>query len=468
MAGIERSGSEERQEGADASFDASDDACAEACGPKEGSRPSASCSGGWDEKSCAEDSSDVAPASRGARVRKAAFAWLRHPLRSTRNALDVCSVRSAFFFYALIGMAAAFVLSLGAVSLLNAASVQVLYGDKTVYPGLYIYDEELGSLVRAEDMSWYQDVRNEFTNYADDDVPIVTRGVSLYVESRSSGSDSRDAIPVDKSAGFDGLVVQDIDERVAPYDRDSVDVTDIPLEDIPAYDAAANAQRGDASAVEERLPENADGQRPTVSLVGYYVYRPSSPMYQVINLAVFVSVPLVFAICFLAASRGFYKRKLQRPIQAMDDAARRIAEGDLSVPVSAPPEGSRSELDRLRVSFEDMRSALERNNKAMWRVAENRRKVNAAFAHDLRTPLTVLKGRAEMLSTFAPEGRVDAAGLAEASAAMSRQTERLQRYVESMKDLADLDECTVEPHAGDVGAWFVRAAAEASDLVRAS
>lgn len=466
MARIGRSGSEERQEGADASFDASGAACAEACGPKEGSCHSASCSDGRDEESCAQGSSDVASASRGARVRKAAFAWLRHPLRSTRNALDVCSVRAAFFFYALIGMAAAFVLSLGAVSLLNAASVQVLYGDKTVYPGLYIYDEELGSLVRAEDMSWYQDVRNEFTNYADDDVPIVARGVSLYVESRSSESDSRDAIPVDESAGFDDLVVQDIDERVAPHDPDSVDVTDIPLEDVPAYDAAANAQRGDASAVEERFPENADGQKPTVSLVGYYVYRPSRPMYQVINLAVFVSVPLIFAICFLAASRGFYKRKLQRPIQAMDDAARRIAEGDLSVPVSAPPEGSRSELDRLCVSFEDMRSALERNNKAMWRVAENRRKVNAAFAHDLRTPLTVLKGRAEMLSTFAPEGRVDAAGLAEASAAMSRQTERLQRYVESMKDLADLDECTVEPHAGDVGAWFVRAAAEASDLVR--
>ncbi|MFR4999643.1 MAG: ATP-binding protein [Slackia sp.] len=151
-----------------------------------------------------------------------------------------------------------------------------------------------------------------------------------------------------------------------------------------------------------------------------------------------------------------------------DDAARRIAEGDLSVPVAVPAEESRSELDRLCASFETMREHLERNNKAMWRVAENRRKVNAAFAHDLRTPLTVLKGRAEMLSTFAPEGLVDAEQLAEASRAMSRQTERLQRYVESMEDLADVDECSVEPREGDVGAWFVRTAAEASDLVRSS
>lgn len=479
MAGIERSGSEERQEGADASFDASDDACAEACGPKEGSRPSASCSGGWDEKSCAEDSSDVAPASRGARVRKAAFAWLRHPLRSTRNALDVCSVRSAFFFYALIGMAAAFVLSLGAVSLLNAASEEILYGDRSVYPGLYIYDEELNALVSAEKISWYEGFddysREESESHAlssraqddgaDSSSAVVRDGASLYIAERSYDSPYYSVISLDNVPdGAKDAEVRDIDE--AEY-REGEE-TRISLQDVPAYDETANARRGDAQSMRDSLPVDENGKRPAVSLVCYYVYVPTGILYQVINLAVFVSVPLIFAICFLAASRGFYKRKLQRPIQAMDAAARRIAEGDLSVPVSAPPEGSRSELDRLCVSFEDMRSALERNNKAMWRVAENRRKVNAAFAHDLRTPLTVLKGRAEMLSTFAPEGRVDAAGLAEASAAMSRQTERLQRYVESMKDLADLDECTVEPHAGDVGAWFVRAAAEASDLVRAS
>lgn len=152
----------------------------------------------------------------------------------------------------------------------------------------------------------------------------------------------------------------------------------------------------------------------------------------------------------------------------MDEAARLIAEGDLSVSMPAPCAGSKSELDRLCASFETMRDALERNNKAMWRMAENRRKVNAAFAHDLRTPLTVLKGCAEMLSTFAPEGLVDAEQLAEASSAMTRQTERLQRYVESMKDLVDMDECSVVPHAGNVGVWFVRTAAEASDLARAA
>lgn len=400
--------------------------------------------------------------------KKRVFACMRHPVRSLRGYLDACSVKTAFFFYALVGSLAAFAISAVASMALASLSEDVLLNGSGVYPGLYIYDEEENALVKAEDMSWYEAVEGEFTNYADGDEPIVVEGVSLYIESRLSKSESRYVIPLDDvSKEAEGIVVHDMDERIV--DQGEARDTSIPLDELPAYDAASNAQRGNAVALETQLPSDSEGNRPAVSLVGYYVYVPTTgSAYQVLNLSIIAVVPIVFGVCFILASHAFYKRKLQRPIQAMDEAARRIAEGDLSVSMPAPCAGSKSELDRLCASFETMRDALERNNKAMWRMAENRRKVNAAFAHDLRTPLTVLKGRAEMLSTFAPEGLVDAAQLAEASSAMTRQTERLQRYVESMKDLVDMDECSVVPHTGNVGVWFVRTAAEASDLARAA
>lgn len=402
--------------------------------------------------------------------KKRVFACMRHPVRSLRGYLDACSVKSAFFFYALIGSLAAFAISAVASMALASLSEDVLLNGSGVYPGLYIYDEEENALVKAEDMSWYEAAEGEFTNYANGDEPIVVEGVSLYIESRLSKSESRYryVIPLnDVPKEAEGIVVHDMDERIV--DQGEARDTSIPLDELPAYDAAANAQRGNAVALEAQLPSDSEGNRPAASLVGYYVYVPTTgPAYQAINLLIIVMVPIVFGVCFILASHAFYKRKLQRPIQAMDEAARRIAEGDLSVSMPAPCAGSKSELDRLCASFETMRDAFERNNKAMWRMAENRRKVNAAFAHDLRTPLTVLKGRAEMLSTFAPEGLVDAEQLAEASSAMTRQTERLQRYVESMKDLVDMDECSVAPHAGNVGVWFVRAAAEASDLAHAA
>lgn len=42
--------------------------------------------------------------------------------------------------------------------------------------------------------------------------------------------------------------------------------------------------------------------------------------------------------------------------------------------------------------IETMRFTLANNFSEMWRQMEERKQLNAAFAHDLRTPLTVLKG----------------------------------------------------------------------------
>ena len=54
-------------------------------------------------------------------------------------------------------------------------------------------------------------------------------------------------------------------------------------------------------------------------------------------------------------------------------------------------------------SFEIMRTALVNNFSEMWKQVEERKALNAAFAHDLRTPLTVLKGYNEMLQVDADE-----------------------------------------------------------------
>ena len=48
-------------------------------------------------------------------------------------------------------------------------------------------------------------------------------------------------------------------------------------------------------------------------------------------------------------------------------------------------------------AFETMREELLLTNQELWRQAEERRRLNAAFAHDLRNPVTVLKGTVKQL-----------------------------------------------------------------------
>lgn len=74
----------------------------------------------------------------------------------------------------------------------------------------------------------------------------------------------------------------------------------------------------------------------------------------------------------------------------------------------------------------------------MWRQVEERKTLNAAFAHDLRTPLTVLKGYNEMLqASDNPQTR-------ETAVTMGKHISRMEAYVGSMSNLRCLEDTQPE------------------------
>ena len=70
----------------------------------------------------------------------------------------------------------------------------------------------------------------------------------------------------------------------------------------------------------------------------------------------------------------------------------------------------------------------------MWRQVEERGRLNAAFAHDLRTPLTVLKGYNEMLQTS------EHIQTKEIAATMGKHICRMETYVSSMSNLHRMED----------------------------
>lgn len=61
------------------------------------------------------------------------------------------------------------------------------------------------------------------------------------------------------------------------------------------------------------------------------------------------------------------------------------------------PVGSDDELGQLCAAFETMRKELLKSNQELWRQAEERKRLNAVSSHDLRNPITVLKGTVKLL-----------------------------------------------------------------------
>ena len=144
-----------------------------------------------------------------------------------------------------------------------------------------------------------------------------------------------------------------------------------------------------------------------------------------------VTTPVWSALCILGAALLFYRNKLKRPLAELRLASEKISQNDLDFTVTAH---SRDELGQLCASFETMRAALAQNFSEMWRQMEERKRLNAAFAHDLRTPLTVLKGYNEMLQASGDEQTRTTA------ITMQRHISRLENYVDTMSHLRRLED----------------------------
>lgn len=153
-----------------------------------------------------------------------------------------------------------------------------------------------------------------------------------------------------------------------------------------------------------------------------------------------VLIPLWVILCVTAAGYLFYSRELRVPIEKLTKASQKIAENDLSFTVDY---SSNDELGRLCAAFEEMRGKLYASNLEIWQTMEERKRLSAAFSHDLRTPLTVLGGYIELMESCGEQLAPDKQ--AEILSKMSQQVTRLRGYTEQMNAVQKLEDIQPEP-----------------------
>ncbi len=152
-------------------------------------------------------------------------------------------------------------------------------------------------------------------------------------------------------------------------------------------------------------------------------------------------IPLLAAMLLPVGGLGlagalFYRWKLKAPIRILQEGTERIRMQDLDFTI---PAVSGDELGQICAAFETMRRELLKSNQELWRQAEERRRLNAAFSHDLRNPVTVLKGTVKQLR----QDSEDAAGKEQAFKRLETYTLRIERYVEAMSSIQRLEQMPV-------------------------
>ncbi len=90
----------------------------------------------------------------------------------------------------------------------------------------------------------------------------------------------------------------------------------------------------------------------------------------------------------------FYGRKISSKLLPLQKATEKIQNQDLEFKVQY---SGIQEIDAALKSLDTMKAELKRSLEAQWKIEHTRKIQLSALAHDIKTPLTVVRGNAEML-----------------------------------------------------------------------
>lgn len=166
------------------------------------------------------------------------------------------------------------------------------------------------------------------------------------------------------------------------------------------------------------------------------------------SYAAMVGLPVFYiAVGIGAAAAIYYRKKLREPITQLQNGVERIQEDNLDFHMEYDGD---DELGRLCCSMEKMRRELRQKHKALWESLEQRKLLNASVSHDLRTPITVLKGYLDYLEKNIPQDKLTEDMLLDTVLSMQGAINRLELYVESVRDIEKIENIEIEKRSENV------------------
>lgn len=139
---------------------------------------------------------------------------------------------------------------------------------------------------------------------------------------------------------------------------------------------------------------------------------------------------LPFTVLFLTQafllSKGFAAR-LRVRLQALNDVTEKISGNNLDFEVTS---SDIKEINEIMSSLNQMKSALQDSLKHQWEMERQREEQLSALAHDIKTPLTIIRGNAELL-----EESILEKGGKECNDNILEQVAEIEKYLEAMREV---------------------------------
>lgn len=163
-----------------------------------------------------------------------------------------------------------------------------------------------------------------------------------------------------------------------------------------------------------------DGEAPGVAVMAVFPHAQFAEIDRAVQTIALVGLGVLVVAAVAAFALG---QRLLRPVESLRDTARRVSDNDLSVRFDAT--GS-DEIAELGSAFDDMLDRLESGFEAQRHVLDD-------VAHELRTPITIVRGHLELLDEDDPASRAETVELC------IDELDRMGRYVNELLVVASAD-----------------------------
>ena len=137
----------------------------------------------------------------------------------------------------------------------------------------------------------------------------------------------------------------------------------------------------------------------------------------------FISIACIIAVKF--------EKKLKKELYPLKSSTEKIMNQDLDFEIIP---SDVKEFNDVLISISNMRTALKKSLQAQWDIEQEKKNQICALAHDIKTPITIIKGNAELLneSELCEEDK-------EFARYIINNTDKIEKYVEILMDISKSD-----------------------------
>ena len=172
-----------------------------------------------------------------------------------------------------------------------------------------------------------------------------------------------------------------------------------------------------------------------------HVVRPQNIM---------IGVDILGAIAIIVLPSISFGRKIKRKMQPLLNAIDKTKDQDLEYEVSYC---GIKELDDCISSIDDMRSALKTSLEQQWKMEQDKNRQMSALAHDIKTPLTVVRGNSELLAEteLTEQQRINVRYITDSALQIQDYVQKLIDVTKSMDDGQNImEEVATEKIVSDI------------------